>query len=247
MIRRLSLIGAFLCSLFLGGDMATAARPIVVDLAQHLVAVSTGFSGAGMLMFGAMDGSGDVVMVVRGPPEDVTVRKKKRIAGIYLNRQAETFSGAPSYYRVLSSRPLEEVAPPNLWRKLQVLPSNLFLRADGKMLPSDSFKDAFLRKKEQAGLYGCCVDPIFLMGNRLFRADMFLPTNAPIGAYRVEVYLIDDGKVVSAETTPLLLSKVGASADIFLFAQEQGALYGLLAILGALFCGWFAGWVFQRR
>ena len=51
---------------------------------------------------------------------------------------------------------------------------------------------------------------------------------------------------MSAQTTPLFVSKVGVEAEIFDFAYEQSALYGIIAILVALMAGWLAHIAFRR-
>ena len=49
-----------------------AGAELVAALSNHLVAISTGFSGTDVLLFGAIDGTGDVVVVVRGPESVAT-------------------------------------------------------------------------------------------------------------------------------------------------------------------------------
>ena len=75
---------------------------------------------------------------------------------------------------------------------------------------------------------------------------MEFPANVPTGTYKVEVYLLRDGRVVSAQTTPLIVGKIGLEADIFDFAHNYAALYGVIAILVALVAGWLAHVAFRR-
>jgi hypothetical protein len=91
MIRTLLLLTAFL--------VATAparAQDLVADLSSHLIAVTTGFSGTSLLLFGATQGEGDVVVVVRGPDKPETVRRKRRTLGIWVNRDTYAFAAVPS-------------------------------------------------------------------------------------------------------------------------------------------------------
>ncbi|HEV3177595.1 MAG TPA: TIGR02186 family protein, partial [Stellaceae bacterium] len=48
------------------------AQALVADLTNHLVAITTGFTGTSVVLFGATDGNGDVIVVVRGPERDIT-------------------------------------------------------------------------------------------------------------------------------------------------------------------------------
>jgi hypothetical protein len=62
----------------------------------------------------------------------------------------------------------------------------------------------------------------------------------------VQVILVRDGQVVTVQTTPLLVSKIGFSADVFDFAHHDSAFYGLIAILIAAAAGWTAAAAFRR-
>jgi uncharacterized protein (TIGR02186 family) len=96
------------------------------------------------------------------------------------------------------------------------------------------------------GLYGTSHGQVAFLGERLFRTTVHFPANVPTGAYTVSVFLIRNGDVVSAQTTPLLVTKVGFSAEIFDFAQRQSLAYGLSAIVFAVFAGWLAGAIFRK-
>ncbi|HZD25991.1 MAG TPA: TIGR02186 family protein, partial [Alphaproteobacteria bacterium] len=99
-----------------------SAQPLVADLSDHLIAVTTGFSGAKLLLFGAMDPQegGDIVVVVRGPLRDLVVRRKDRIAGVWINNDAVEYRRVPSYYHLASTRPLTEIANAHVLAGLQI-------------------------------------------------------------------------------------------------------------------------------
>jgi hypothetical protein len=50
------------------------ADPVVADLSSHLIAITTGFTGTEVLVFGATDGEGDIAVIVRGPEREEIVR-----------------------------------------------------------------------------------------------------------------------------------------------------------------------------
>ena len=86
--------------------------PLVVDLSSHVVAITSGFTGANLLLFGAVDGEGgDVVVVIRGPSQNELIRRRERLLGLWINRHQATISGAPAYYQLASTRPLGRFAP----------------------------------------------------------------------------------------------------------------------------------------
>jgi len=224
--------------------------PLVADLSSHLVAITTGFTGTDVLLFGATDGPGDIAVVVRGPSQDEIVRRKGRFGPIWANDDEVTFREVPSYYRVASSVPLEEFGADALLSRHQIGLDSLRLLSADDGVPAEEaaeFRTALVRLKTEENLYDQGVADVQLMSNRLFRTELHFPANVPTGTYMVEVYLFREGQVTSAEIVPLTISKIGVGAEIYDFAHGPLALlYGLLSVLLAGSAGWAAGAVFRR-
>lgn len=253
MRRLLAPLFASLGLLLLSGGGVGAARPVVADLSNHLVAITTGFSGTHVLVFGATDDrKGDIVMVVRGPRETHVVREKARVAGVWVNRTAAEFSSIPAYYAVAATAPLNAVLPSEIRKRHGIGVEALPLAAtdgSGAALPepeSRRLRAALVRIKQQAGLYPEALGLVTTLENRLFRAELDLPSTVPVGAYTVEVYFVQEGQVIGAEITPLFVSKTGFSADVYDFAMYSAARYALASILFAVFAGWTVALVFRR-
>lgn len=221
---------------------------LVADLSAHLVAITTGFTGTKVLLFGTTGGTGDVVVVVRGPENAEAVRRKGRKAGIWVNEAEMIFEEVPSYYVVAARRPLSEFLPERVAEREQIGIRNLRVKPPENANPAEveSFRAALIRNKQKASLYSIQPQPISFLGNRLFRTDMYFPANAPVGTYLVRVFLLQDGEVVSAEITPLVVSKIGFEAGVFDFAHRHSLAYGVLAILIAVVAGWTASVAFHK-
>jgi uncharacterized protein (TIGR02186 family) len=221
---------------------------LIADLSNHLVAITTGFTGAQILLFGAVEGVGDVVVTVRGPVRDETVRRKVRVGGIWMNGPEVVFQGVPEYYAVFGSKPPQEFVTPELAELHQIGSDNLALRTTSQREPEeiDAFRDALIRAKEREGLYIHDAGRLTFLGARLFRANLVFPGNVPTGPYTIEVLLVRNGVVVSAQTTPLYISQAGISAEVHEFAHRQALFYGLICIVLAVATGWIAGAVFRR-
>lgn len=247
-MRRRTWLGAIIVYCVIAGGSAVNAAELVVDLARHLVAITTGFTGSDVLLFGAIDGDGDVVVVVRGPENKEIVRRKGRVLGIWMNEREMAFTGVPAYYGLASSRPLEEIAPDRVLGRHQIGVDNLRLTPSRAADPDEAeeFREALVRVKQRADLYSEKPQRILFLGNRLFRTDLWFPANAPVGRYIVQVFLLRDGEVVSAEITPLIVSKVGFEAGVYNFAQRYSLAYGVLAILIAAVAGWVASAIFHK-
>jgi len=243
-------IAAALAVVVLAGAprQARAADELVADISQHLVAITTGFTGADVLLFGATEGAGDVVVVVRGPEERQKVRRKGRVAGIWLNEAEMTFETVPAFYAVAANRPLHEFVPERVGARHQIGLRHLRLTPPEGAHPEtvDDFSEGLIRNKQTDRLYSRQPARIAFLGNRLFRTDMHFPANAPVGTYTVQTFLIRDGDVVSAGITPLVVGKVGFEAGVFDLAYCHSLAYGVLAILIAAMAGWLAGLVFRK-
>lgn len=240
-----------LACLLLPAHAARAQQDLVADLSDHLVRITTGFTGANVLLFGAVEGEGAIVVVVTGPRGPVTVRRKNRVAGIWANTEAVTFSNVPAYYAVAATEPLETLASPDVRSRQEIGLDNINLRlADRYLGLTDpvvkEFRDGLVRNNVARGLYDPAVSEIKVLSDRLFHTTIEFPANVATGLYTVSVYYIRDGNPVFAQTTPLSVSKVGIGADVFLFAHRNSVAYGLIAIAIAVGAGWLAAWIFRK-
>lgn len=228
---------------------AAAAEPLIADLSKHLVAITTGFSGDDLLLFGAIDSPGDVIIVVRGHNQSVVVRRKARLGGIWVNSDKLELSGVPSFYAVASNRPLADIAPPVVLAIHEIGAERLRFGTLPGYESSAARTEALAavaRIKTRQGLYQARAGKLTFLSERLFRTDVHFPSNVPTGTYDVQVFLIRDGEVVNIKTTPLVVRKAGIGAAVFDFAYQHSALYGIVAVLIALLAGWAAEAVFRR-
>ena len=232
----------------LAASPARPAESLLVDLSDDEIAITTGFTGTELLLFGTKEQRGDVVVVLRGPDRDAVVRRRERVAGVWVNGASVIFRGVPAYYRVASSRPLEDIAPPEILSANGITAGTLDLAGttDVPAARRVPFQDGLIRNKTRQGLYGYEPRGVAIRGERLFRTTATFPANVPTGPYRVSVYLFDRGRLAAQRESTLVVRKVGLGADIFAFAHRQGALYGVIAIVVAVFAGWLAGVVFRR-
>lgn len=241
------LLLVFLLALVPAGA-APANQALIADLSRDYIEITTSFSGTRLLLFGATEDAGDVVVVVRGPHRREVIRKKERILGIWVNGGSVTFDEVPGYYFQASTRPLSKIAARDVLAKHGIGTDRLGLKP-AKGTPAAHAKDyrsALLRLNRVRGLYTIPSAPIKVIGGRLFRVEMVFPSSVPTGLYDAEINLFQNGKVVSKLQKTLSVRKTGVEATIFEFAHQHAALYGILSIVIALFAGWFAGIIFKK-
>ena len=252
--------------LIISGPLPASAAQLVTDLSEHQVRIRSNFNGTQLLLFGAVEVNTaneraldrDVVVVVTGPTRPVTVRRKERIAGIWINHDALTFPKVPGYYAVASSRPLEVTAPTPLLQREQIGVDNvdfgtpMVQGVDGSVetMPPDeekTFVKALIRNKRREKLYISDPGGIVFLGQTLFRANVDIPANVPVGLYTATVFLLHDSKVVDAISSPLYIDKSGLERFLYRFAHNQALLYGLIAVIGSAFAGWLGSAILRQR
>jgi uncharacterized protein (TIGR02186 family) len=244
-MRRLLLLITLLLT---AGIHPAGAQQLVADLTNHLVAITTGFTGTSVTLFGAIDGGGDIVVVVRGPERPTVVRRKSRVAGIWLNTSSVTFDGVPAYYAVLGTKPVDQIVPANLRQLNGIGLGTLKLTPTGRFKPDEVevFRGALIDSMQSAGLFGAQAGHVDFLGDKLFRATLDFPANVATGTYSVQVFLVRKGDIVAAQTTPLAISQTGLEAEINDFAIGHAPLYGLIAVIAAAMAGWGASLLFRN-
>ena len=222
--------------------------PLLIALSTQRIEIDSSFAGSSILLFGATDVVGDVVVSVRGPEEPVVVRRKRRSVGIWVNQESIAFRNVPGYYFVAASGPLEDIAPAELLDRKQLGSERVLLEAIWFDTSGDAneFRAALHRHRERDALYRAGLGVVEFIDERLFRTTIDLPAHVPTGDYLVEAMLMVDGEVLSTRTSGLSIEKAGFSADISAFARADEALYGVIAIALALVAGWLGSFAFRK-
>ncbi|MEO1091571.1 MAG: TIGR02186 family protein [Pseudomonadota bacterium] len=242
-----------LATIGLLGLTVLAIRPslagtVVADLSNHLIGITAAFDGSDVLVFGTLDDADDVAVVIRGPSETVVVREKRPILGIWLNRDSLEFEDVPGFYTVAASRPLQEILAPSILERhglgLEHLPLHSASEVDEERL--SRFREALIRTKQRERLFPGSELRVRFVSGGLFRSTLPFPSTVPPGRYQVEVLAVRDGRIVAAQQSALVISKIGVEARISDFAQEQAAIYALGAIAVAVAAGWSAALAFRR-
>jgi len=221
---------------------------LVADLSKDLIAITTRFTGAEVLLFGSTNGIGDIIVVVRAPESQVVVRRKKRTGGIWVNSDRVIFKNVPGFYHLAATQPIIDLLPETTLKKEQIGAKYLSMKPFKYVseYQISDFTKALIRNKEKVGLFNYKFNKVEFQNNRLFRTKVNLPSNVPTGDYIATTYLISDGKIIERTDTPLQVRKTGFESNVFDFANQHPSLYGIVAILIALAAGWIAGVVFRN-
>ncbi|WP_187830234.1 TIGR02186 family protein [Siccirubricoccus phaeus] len=243
MIRALSL-------LLLLALPARGQEALVAALSQDAVEVTTGFTGAQLMVFGSTDqpigpGGDEVLVVAQGPNRPVVVRRKVPALGfLWVNGPSARFAEVPGFYFIAGTRPAWQLLPEEQRQRHSLGLDSLRLVSTGARHPR--FRAALLDLEKRSGLWVEDTHPVEVAGSRLFHARLPLPAGVPTGDYRVQVLLIRSRQVVARQTLDFRVDRVGTADRIATVAEDQPFLYGIACIFLAALAGWVGSVVFRR-
>lgn len=236
-------VAALLVALLVAFAGVARAQPLVAELGRSRIEITTSFTGDSVLVFGAFERPGDVVVVARGPARPVVVRRKINIAGIWINGPSERFDHMPNFYAVGGTRPVFDVINPADRREAVIGLDTISRLSHGDQDPD--FRDALIRIRDNEGLYRGQVN-VDVIGGRLFRARVPVPALIEPGRYLIDALLVRDGRILARQELPLDVVRVGFAAEVNRMANENPAAYGLACVAIAACAGWLGAFLFRR-
>ncbi|WP_195821764.1 TIGR02186 family protein [Roseobacter sp. MH60115] len=231
------------------------AEEVVLGLSKDKVSITTSFDGSDILIFGAVKREQaipegppiEVIVTVAGPSTPLTVRRKAKRLGIWVNTDAVEVDRAPSFYAVQTSGPLREVLKDveDLRHKISVPRAIRSVGAPSNISDAESFTEALIRIRSRSDLYQLREDAVTVSEQTLFRTAVRLPAALTEGDYVTRIFLTRDGQVISSYDTTIDVQKVGLERWLFELSRGQPLLYGIMSIAIAIAAGWAASAVFR--
>jgi uncharacterized protein (TIGR02186 family) len=240
--------------------LVAASKPVLVpDVSQREVRIVYSFTGADLLLFGAILYPGgrvpadardppDVVIVVKGPTQSILVREKQKIAGIWVNAARMRYRSAPSFYAIASSRPIERIVDPRQRAIYELGLDSLQLSpaSSASVEEQARFQAGLVDVKRRTGLYVEAPQAVEITQGVLYRARVTIPARVPVGRFTAETFLIRDGRVLAAAVRDIDIRKAGFERFVARAADRHSLVYGLVAVALSMGMGWAAGWTARR-
>jgi uncharacterized protein (TIGR02186 family) len=247
--------------------VATAApeeskpEEIQIGISVDIIPVTSDFSGSSIAVFGSIENPDrlaqilneyTIAVVVTGPPQDVAVRRKSRVFGIWVNRETRTYRNVPGFYSVASNREVPAIAGQAVLKERQIgidnLSLNLLSRGGETFIqPAPEFAASLRRLRIDKELFQENPAGVAFLGSSLFRATVEIPSNIPIGRHVVTAYLFRKGEFLASRQASFRVEKIGFEEYLHSFANNHGLWYGVFAVLAALVTGWLANAAFSGR
>lgn len=244
-----------LISLILLLATPSVAEEVVLGLSQDRVAITATFDGSEILLFGAVKRETaiqeepplEVVVAISGPLLPVTVRKKSKKLGIWVNTESVDVDHAPSFYAVASSTSFDEAmsAVEDLRHKVSIPRMIRSVGAPMDVQDPQRFSEAVMRIRSENGLYQLLENAVQIDQQTLFRTSITMPANLTEGDYATRIFLTRGGQVISHFETSIDVRKVGLERWLFNLSRQQPLVYGLLSLAIAIAAGWGASAVFR--
>jgi uncharacterized protein (TIGR02186 family) len=235
--------------------MGAEAPRLVPDVSQNKIDIIYSFTGAELLLFGAILYPGgkvpsrhpEIAVVIKGPSEAVLIRQKRKIAGMWINAASADFRSVPSFYALAASRPIAQIVNDRTAVIYELGIGNLQLSpASGDPADDRAFEDGVVDLKRRGGYYSETANGVEIREGVLYRARIAIPARVPVGKYTAETFLIENGRVVAAATRNIEIAKSGFEAYVARSAERNSFLYGLGAVALSLVLGWAASAAFRR-
>ena len=191
----------------------TAARePVLVpDVSQREVDIVYSFTGAELLLFGAIlypdgrapTGDADIAVVLRGPTTSIILREKQKLLGlIWANADSARFQSVPGYYAIATSRPLEKLIDERTSAIYELGLGNIQLSPTDAESPErqQRFENGLIALRRKTELFADRPGSVEITDGVLYRARLYIPARVPTGRYTAETFLIRNGKIIAAAT-----------------------------------------------
>ena len=225
-----------------------AKEKLFVDFFDNEISIDVGFTGAKLSFFGAIEGSGDVVVAVTGPRKKIKVTNKQKIMGVWVNSDTENFYDVPSFYYVASNKPLQDIDARTSFYINQIGLANLRFEGaeDLESRERDSWKRGIIDTMVKLGRYNSENGNINISKSKLFKTEFNFSSDILEGEYIVDTLLLKSGNVIGAKRSFINVSKSGLGEKIYKFSSEYSMIYGIFSVLFALIFGFTAN-LFMRK
>lgn len=229
-----------------------AAEEIVLGLGQEQVDINVTFEGAEIGIVGAIrreapqiGGVQGIIITVSGPQVPLTVRRKDRRFGIWINADSADVEAAPSFYSVATSAPLDDILLDGEDLAHSITVPRVIRSMETTGGETGEFTEALIRIQAGDDLYQLREGEVRFQQGTLFDTTINLPANLIEGDYSTRIFLTRDGQVAQIYETTIEVQKVGLERWLFNLAREWPAVYGTLSLALAILAGWLASAAFS--
>ena len=225
------------------------ADEVYFDLSEDNIEIKTDFDGKEIIIFGLLQDYHDTILTIKGPSSKMKMQKKERYFGVWINNKQITYSKIPTLFFLSSSAKIDEILPESIqinndlnFDKIlnnKTFDQNFIFEND-----QSTWNENFVRIKKKQLFYKEFEMKIFK--EKLFQTSVFFPPNTMPGIYNVEIYYIKHNAIMKNDKKQIIVKKTGIGSDIYEFAKNNSATYGVFVIIFSILSGLIAATLFRR-
>ncbi|RJR35167.1 MAG: hypothetical protein C4567_14940 [Deltaproteobacteria bacterium] len=229
--------------------MAQSAK---IRLFPDRVDIGAFFQGIEVNIQGEMPPGCEAVVEIQGAPAPEVLLRKGRRGGLWMTVGEIQVENAPNLYLVLSSTSdIPQLQGQETPWGFPALRSRLKFQGVPKDQEMDLFSKEFLELKKSEELYRSLPGALKVgnspEGQISLTGACPLPAKIPPGNYQVKLSVLKDGRVLEQKKEKLEVKMVGFPALLASMAYNQGAFYGVVAVLIAIATGFIMGFLFKGK
>ncbi len=229
----------------------TNAGALTCETNPGKIPITLGYHGTKVEISGKDLTANDLIVQIHSDLGEEHLKYIGKAGGIFWMKLGNMiFENVPAVYLVYSTKPIHDIIPHETCKELSIsfdaLRKKAEIKSDLKNLDREKWLNEFLKFKKEQHLYHEESGIIHVdSANHSYTVTIDWPFEAPPGEYYVEVFAIQDGKVVDKAESKIKVERVGIEKTLSHMAFEKPALYGIIAIVVAIVAGFGVGMVFK--
>ncbi len=225
---------------------------IVSNIDKREIELTTRFDGSKILVFGALtETNNDPTLVIElvGPKQDMTIRKKSKVWGIWVKKDYAKFKKVPSFYQINSTNLISDKRQEITNRKLEKYFFSKLKNAETtsqKKVDKKEYFSELIRLNKEKNNIRLFETKISILQEKLFFSTIELPQKIFPGEYKVIISTLDENnEVINSSSEIVKVSKTGIQKFLSFNAANNSTLYGIFSVMLALFLGFSAAQIFR--
>ena len=229
-------------------ESAWSAEPGDLTIQPAELSIGTFYSGGDVTISGQVPDGQDVIVQITGPSSNGQFDVKGRVGPFWMTRGKAELQGAPVMYVLLLPGGEDwKVKAADLGLGLKQVKKTIDLHSDS--LAPDKLFDMFLALKQSEGLYVVRDKAVSYTagenGMRRFTAAYRFPRSTATGTYAIKATIVAKGEIAGEQSSAFKVEEVGFTRMVDDLATHRRLLYGILAVVIALFTGAVMGVLFK--
>ena len=219
------------------------------------ITIDSFYHGSSVSVRGLCDSDTDLIIKISSPEGHMALKEKGKAGGLLWMNVAELrFGNTPNLYFINGTQKIDDLLAVDEADKYVLgyaaLKRHITMEPISDPTERTRWSDEFIKYKENQNLYaegnGMITFSAKKDGTRSYYMLFNWPYQAQPGEYQVDVYAVKDCKVVETSQSTVSVEQVGAVKYLATMAKENGAMYGILSIVVAVFCGFGVGIIFRK-